>query len=324
MNRSSAPLGIVGNLSVDQVISPVDRFPAWDEELLVDSVRMQLAGTAGYLLLAATALGLDSVVVSTVGDDEYGEFVCREVARLGVSTGAVEIVPGMPSCLGMIFVDRQGRRSILGVLGAHAVMTPQVALRHDREIARCGEVFLCGNYLLPGFSPRDALPYAAMLRSRGQRVVFDPSWDPAGWGAETLAATRGLLDQVDLYLPNEEEITHLTGTTCWKDAVDTLAGTVAEIVIKRGAAGAVHVADGAITEFPGLPIEAVNTIGAGDIFDAAFIYGQRCDWPVRRVLAFACATAAYVVAQAGERHYPNCAEVYQFASAHAIELDEVV
>src|SRR5215211_686905 len=139
-----APIGIVGNLNVDQWIQTVERFPSWDEEIVVDSARLELAGTAGYLLLASEALGIPSVTVSTIGDDAFGVFLQEELRAIGAETEGVEVLSGQETCLGIIFVGEGGRRSIMATLGAHAEMTREVAERHDGHIAECREVVICG------------------------------------------------------------------------------------------------------------------------------------------------------------------------------------
>jgi ribokinase len=308
------PIAIVGNLNVDQIVSTVTRFPAWDEELIVASSRLELAGTAGYLALAARGLGMSPFVVSTVGDDSNADFMRRELAAAGIEDTGVETIPGAPSSLGMIFVGDQGQRGILTVLGAHEQMSVAVAQRHDDRIAPCAEVFLCGNFLLPQFSPKHVAPYARRLRERGQVVVFDPSWDPDGWQPGTRSDTLALLDAVDLFMPNEQELSALTGTACWQDGVAALGTRATQTVIKRGAHGAVSVRGDEVMEVPGLPIEVVNTVGAGDVFDIGFLYARRRGWDTRRCLEFACATAGYVVAQEGTRTYPDEATVLAFAA----------
>jgi sugar/nucleoside kinase (ribokinase family) len=314
MNASPhQPIGIVGNLNVDQIIATVSRFPKWDEELLVDSSHLELAGTAGYIALAAKALGMEPCVVSTIGDDPNGAFLRAGLAAAGIDDRDVVTIAGASTCIGMIFVGPEGQRGILSVLGAHEQMTVDVAMQVDVGITQCQEVFLCGNYLLPQFSPRDVIPYARMCRGRGQVVVFDPSWDPAGWTEATRSATFALLEEVDLYMPNEEEICHLTGTSTWQEAARIVAPLAREVVIKRGANGAVHIANDAVTEIPAVPIVPVNTIGAGDVFDVSFLYGRRHAWPVDNCLRFACAAAAHVVAQTGPRTYPDQAAIETFA-----------
>ena len=308
-----APLAIVGNLNVDQWVGPVDRLPDWDEELVVDSARIELAGTAGYLLRACHGLGWDALAVSTIGDDDFGRVVLHELAALGADASAVEVVPGQETGLGIIFVGPDGRRSILGTLGAHAVMEPAVADRSDARVAECPEVLLCGTYLLPRFGPAAALPYAERLRARGQTVVFDPSWDPSGWGESTRRDTLALLAAIDVYMPNDEELTRLTGAPDWQAALDIVAPIAGETVLKRGRHGAVYRRGDEQIEAPGLTIDAVNTIGAGDTFDAGYLYARRLGRPPVERLRFANALAAMVVAQPGARAYPDAAAVDRVA-----------
>lgn len=311
-------MAIVGNLNVDQWVSPVERFPRWDEELLVEHVRLELAGTAGYILLAWRALGLPATVVSTVGDDTFGHFLLDELRRLGASEAGISIIEGADSPLGMIFIGSGGERSIFALLGAHADLDIDRVERHDDEVRQATEVFLCGSYLLPKLGPRDLLPYAKALRARGQLVAFDPSWDPAGWSAENRDATLALLDEVDVYLPNDIELMRLTGTSTWEAALDAVGGRAGETVIKRGAEGAVFCFGFERVAVSGYLVEAVNTIGAGDVFDAAYLYARRQGWPPVRRLRFACAFAALVVSQTGARTYPDATAVERFMAEHAV------
>lgn len=311
---AQSPIAIIGNLNVDQIVSTVTRFPQWDEELIVDSSRLELAGTAGYVALAAKGLEIPPFVVSTVGNDLYADFLRDELAAARIDDRGVLTIESAPTCIGIVFVGGEGQRGILSVLGAHRMMNVDVALRFDHRIAQCPEVFLCGNYLLPECSPSHVLDYATNLRQRGQRVVFDPGWDPAGWAEQTRVSTFAFLNQVDLYMPNEEEICHLTGTATWREAAEIVAPLTYQTVIKRGAGGAVYVSGNTIIEVSALPIDPVNTIGAGDVFDVGFLYAGRLGWPIEQCLRFACDAAAYVVAQRGPRDYPDQRTVEAFAN----------
>ena len=313
---SASPLAIVGNLNVDQWVRTVTRFPQWDEEVLVDSVRLELAGTAGYALQTALALGIPPFVVSTLGDDPFGQFTLDTLADLGVDASGVEVLPGEETSLGMVFVGREGQRGILTTLGAHRRMGVEVADRQDRRVSESPEVFLCGAYLLPNFSPADLIPYARRLRKRGQVVAFDPSWDPGGWGERTRGDTFALLAEVDVYLPNEEELISLTGASSWQAALEVVAGLPGEVVLKRGKAGAVYVGPEGRIAMPGFPVVAVNTIGAGDAFDIGYLFGRRLGWPPDRTLRFACAVAALIISQPGPRSYPQVATIEAFLETH--------
>jgi sugar/nucleoside kinase (ribokinase family) len=262
---------------------------------------------------------LDPFVVSTVGEDDNAAFMRRELAEAGIDDSGVETIPQTESCLGIIFVGDRGQRGILTVLGAHEEMSVEVAERHDARIAACAEVFLCGNFLLPQFSPRLVTPYAQRLRERGQTVVFDPSWDPGGWQEPTREETLALLAHVDLFLPNQEELLGLTGASSLDEAAATVRdrAPATQVVVKRGADGAISFAGEEVVEAPGLPIVAVNTIGAGDVFDIGFLHARRRGLPARQCLDFANAAAAYVVAQTGARSYPDAATVEAFGASLA-------
>ncbi len=309
-------LAVVGNLNADLWVQTVERFPRWDEELLVESARIELAGTAGYVLLACKGLGMSAFAVSTLGDDAFGQYVHASVEALGFETEGVEVLPGRQTSLGMIFIDPAGRRSILSTLGAHSEMDMEVVARHEAAIAGCTDVLICGSYLLPGLSPADVLPLARECRQRGQTVAFDPSWDPAGWGERTRRDTYELLREVDVYLPNEEELTHLTGQGDWPSALREVEGLAGEVVLKRGSEGAVFARDGERVSAPALPIAAVNTVGAGDVFDTAYLYARRQDWPPARRLQFACTLAGMVVSQPGTREYPSADAVEARRNSH--------
>ena len=313
------PIAIVGNLNVDQIVSTVRRFPDWDEELIVESSHLELAGTAGYLAATARGLGMAPFVISTVGDDSQAAFLREEMQAAGIDDSGIVTIPGTSTCLGIIFVGDTGQRAILTVLGAHKEMSVAVAERFEEQVAACPEVFLCGSYLLPRFTPKHAAGYARDLRERGHTVVFDPSWDPGGWQGQTRTETLRLLQHVDLFMPNEEELCRLTGTTSWQAGVTALDGFSGQVIVKRGERGAVSVTGDEVVEVPGLPAVAVNTIGAGDTFDMGFLYARRKGWGTSNCLEFACAIAAHVISQRGARVYPDEAEVLAFAARHCQE-----
>ncbi len=123
--------------------------------------------------------------------------------------------------------------------------------------------------------------------------------------AGTRTTLLALLNEVDLFMPNESELCHLTGTSNWQEGLKALPNRSTQIVVKRGATGAVAVTGGVVVEVPAVPVSAFNTIGAGDVFDVSFLYGRRKGWTTRQCLEFACAAAGFVVSQVGSRTYPD-------------------
>lgn len=319
-----APLGIVGNFNADLVLGPFPRMPEWDEELTAQRGDLFTAGAAGYLALAARALGVEPRIVSTLGGDAMGRLLLADLEARGIPTGGISVLDGEASPLSVVAVGPGGRRGILSVSGAHERLDLSVYRAHRDFLAGCAEVVICGSYLLPSLGPAQAIHVARDARSRGQVVAFDPSWDPAGWPEATHQATLSLLAEVDVYLPNEVELRRLTGAATWEEGLRQVARLCPETVVKLGPAGSGSLAEGMgvrgkggghgdLVQVPALAVGAVNTIGAGDCFDAAYLWARRRRWPVARRLAFANAYAGLVVTRAargdgGGRDYPTANE----------------
>lgn len=303
------PIGIVGNFNADLVVGPVKRLPVWDEEVMATGATLSVAGTAGYMALAAHALGLEPRIVSTIGDDQTGRALMTGLADRGIPQEGVVVLQGEPTPIGVVIVGPGGKRCIVSVNGAHDRMDLEVYRSRHQFVAPCAEVVICGTYLLPKLGLGEAMEVALNARSKGQLVVFDPSWDPADWPEENRRATLDLLAHVDVYTPNDAEILRLTEAANWEDALRQVGRICSEVVVKRGAAGSAALVDGELYGAPALAVEAVDTIGAGDTFDMGYLWARRQGWPVTRRLAFANALAGIVVSGSDRATFPDVTAV---------------
>jgi len=295
----------VGNFNADLVAGPVPHMPAWDEEVVAGGANLWTAGTAGYMALAASSLCLEPRIISAIGDDQTGAALLSDLTRRGIPTDGIAVLPGERTPMGIVVVGQEGRRGIISFNGAHDRLDLAVYRSRERVLADCAEVVICGSYLLPRLGPAEAVQIARDARNRGQLVVFDPSWDPAGWPDDTRRATFDLLGLVDLYLPNEAELLGLTGAASWEAGLEAVAQYCPEVVVKRGGAGATAQAGGVRTERAALPVTAADTIGAGDSFDIAYLWARRRGWPMERRLDFANAYAGVVVSSSNRNAFPD-------------------
>jgi sugar/nucleoside kinase (ribokinase family) len=120
-----------------------------------------------------------------------------------------------------------------------------------------------------------------------------------------------MLDQlglVDVFLPNAAEAMSYTRQHDVESAASCLAGYGPLVVVKRGAAGALAAGDGLDEPAAesGIPTEALDTTGAGDVFDAGFIYATLAAWPIGRRLRFANLCAGESVSFAGDSLSAPC------------------
>jgi sugar/nucleoside kinase (ribokinase family) len=159
----------------------------------------------------------------------------------------------------------------IGAIGALNVDTIPVAL-----VERARHVHLGGFFLQQ--ASRDRLPaFFAAARSRGLTTSFDTNWDPSErWDGGVLAVLR----EADVFLPNEAEVTRIAGVADPRAAAEALVarGSAGRtdggpvVVVKRGDAGALasRGSDPTIA-VAALPVEPVDTTGAGDSFNAGFL-----------------------------------------------------
>ncbi|HET7627046.1 MAG TPA: carbohydrate kinase family protein [Bacillales bacterium] len=290
------PVGIIGNYNVDTVIGKVKEAPHWDAEIEAESFETRVAGTAGYMAIALHALGVKANIISSIGNDDQGKFLIRELETRGLATEGIVCVENTITPNGFVIVHENGSRAIVSVSGAHDAFGLSIYHAKKELLDVCDDVVICGTYLLPKFSPIEAVVVAKEQQSLGKRVYFDPSWDPSGWTEKRKSQTFHLLQFVDVFMPNETEICHLTNTSEWQKGLDIVKKYCGEVVVKLGANGAAVMKDGELIQVPpSHETDVVDTTGAGDIFDMGYLFARRQEKPLSNCLRFANEVSATVI-----------------------------
>jgi sugar/nucleoside kinase (ribokinase family) len=132
-------------------------------------------------------------------------------------------------------------------------------------------------------------------RSLGLTTSLDTNYDPS----EQWMGFDELLSVTNVFLPNEKEAVSLTGESNVDLAAGRLVSRVEALGIKLGAEGALGVRDGARVRVVSIPVKVVDTVGAGDSFDAGFLYGYLNSWSLEKSLRLACVCGALSTQQAG-------------------------
>ncbi|WP_223588235.1 carbohydrate kinase family protein [Neobacillus bataviensis] len=307
------PVGIIGNYNIDVIIGSVKEAPKWDTEILADRFEQRIAGTAGYMALALHSLGIPSIILSSVGNDEYGDFLIEALLKRGLETQGIVKLPNQQTCVGFVIVHKDGSRAITTVSGAHDYFDLEMYHSKKHLLNECEEIVICGAYLLPKFSVEDALVVAKEQRALGKKIYFDPSWDPNGWSEKTVSQTLEILKYVDVYMPNETEICNLTGKEDWHDALHIVSQYCCEVVVKLGSKGAAFCKEGKIIREAGTKVTAVDTTGAGDVFDMGYLYASRWEENPLNRLSFANNLASRVITQRDRKTYPTLSELRKYS-----------
>lgn len=311
----SGRVAVVGNFNADLLAGPVAEVPPWGTEHLVSTFVVRTGGSAGNAVLALARLGVPCVAVGSVGDDLYGRLILDELRAAGADTAHVAVVPGMPTGAGIALLRQDGERFFLAFLGHLQVFGDADLRRAEGLWDGCRAVLLCGWNNLPSLTTDGIIEFLRAARRDGLLTLLDTGWDLDDWQKGGREAVLSLLPHVDVFLPNEVEALAISGRAEVHEAARSLVDAGAgAVIVKRGSRGSLYVDRSRVVESPAFAVRAIDTVGAGDAFNAGVLYGLAHDLPVERLLRFANAVGAYVVQRTTAR-YPTLDDVRRLLDA---------
>jgi ribokinase len=312
-------VAVVGSLNIDFVVS-VDRLPGPGETVLGSDFRTVPGGKGANQACAAGKLGaakVDVRMIGRVGYDVFADHLKASLSAAGVDISAVSATQSQPTGVALIWVDRDGRNSIVVASGAnHALAVGDVeAMRR---------VFRGASHALFQLeSPLDTVAAAlALAREMGLVTILDPA------PAQPLAPA--LLANVDILTPNESEAlillgrpaSHVTLSAAPELARDLLAMGPRAVILKLGDQGCFYSDARERIHAPACRVEACDTTAAGDTFNGALAVALAEGQDMAASLRFACAAAALSVTRPGaQSSIPTRAEAESFlaeAAAHIL------
>jgi len=311
------PLDVVtvGDSVVDIVI-PVPRFPAENEDSVVGEGMTRQLGGASNFLIQASRLGLSAGIVDCVGDDDLGGFLVEGLRSEGVDVSRIRIKEGVSTASCICMVDETGDHAYIGFPGATEHLTPE---RIEPEHIRSSRLLYVSGYALATPPLRDAvLKSVEIARGAGIPIFFDPSPIITRVDERVREQVIGASKLISL---NVRELEFLTAISDVEEAVGTLRDEGVEVVVlKLGGEGCAVSSRSGFKIIPGLNVNAIDTTGAGDAFNAALAYGYLVGWPVEKAARFANIVGAVKVTKMGAGvNVPTKAEIDRFLTEHNVE-----
>lgn len=276
---------VVGDLNADLILSG-DVTPAFGQvEKLLDDVNLTIGSSAAIFACGAVRLGLRTAFVGKVGDDTFGRFMVEALNGRGIDTSGVVIDPTIKTGLSVI-LSRRTDRAILTYLGSIAALNfAEIDLN---LLQRARHLHLGSFFLLDALRP-DIPELFETAHASGLSVSLDTNYDPAEkWNGNLVDA----LAQVDIFLPNETELLRISHTNEVQTGLQKLSKQVPLIALKRGADGALAQQRTDSYSAQSIAVDVVDTTGAGDSFDAGFIYGYLNGWDIPASLRLGCVCGA--------------------------------
>jgi ribokinase len=292
LERPEPVIADVGSLNID-LVAYTSRVPNAGETVIGQRFQMGFGGKGANQAVMAALLGARVAMVGALGDDVYAAMTLDNLANQGVDATHVARVEGS-SGVAPIWVEPDGTNRIIVVPGANDAVDPAAAAEAVRSLDRVDVVI--GQLEIPQAATAAGFRAA---RERGAAAILNPA-PAAALDADLLAAT-------DWLIPNEHELAILAGAGAGVDAADDV-GILAyarrlrcRLVITLGSRGAAIVrADGSgIDRVPAVPVEAIDTTGAGDAFVGAFAFGLAAGLDEGRAVRLAIACASDSVTKPG-------------------------
>lgn len=301
---------VVGRPTCDVIFTGLSNWPEPGRENYASGLKVS-AGGAFNFSAAASRLGLSVAFGGLIGNDMWSRFVREQFAGEGVSTEFLHVID----------------RPLPAVSVALNVDEDRGFITHEAEAEECDCQLT--EHVVQMISKVDArhvhihlVPWlervAEAAAARGMSLSVD------AWGWEPWLKSDGIWKLAclsDVLLMNDAEAMIMTGATNPRGALEQLRELCKCVVIKEGARGAVAVVDGDVVHSSTEPVRVVDATGAGDCFNAGFVYGLLHDLPGAASLALGnlCGGLA-VQAVGGYAGCPTEQGLLEAAQARGVDL----
>jgi len=276
---------VAGELNLDLILQNYLSFPALGQETLVEDITLTL-GSSGAICAAGLAkLGNEVSFTGKLGCDSWGDACMEFLAKLGIEYSRVIRDAGVKTGI-TVSITSPRDRAMVTYLGA------MEAMRAD-EIAAPGwdglhHLHVSSIFLQRALRP-DLKQLLAQAHAHGLTTSIDPGFDPhEKWGRDVIDT----LAEVDVFLPNEVELSGIAGSSDPEQGLRALDNGRTLTVAKLGRNGCAVLDCGELVSVAAIPVETVDTTGAGDSFNAGFLHAWLRKVPLRDALRFAAACGA--------------------------------
>ena len=284
---------VLGGINMD-LVATVERFPVPGETVVGRAFTTYPGGKGANQAVAAARLGAAVRMVGRVGDDAFGHQLRHGLAVEGVDVSGVGVESGSPSGIAVIQIDASAQNQIVQVWGANQSCGVEEVERLRHAVAGASVLMLQLEAPV-GVS----LEAARDAHANGCRVVLDPAPAPAG------GLPQDFYGLCDFITPNETEAEALVGfavsdtDSAHRAAEELVTRGAKAAVIKMGERGAFYLTHGEMGHVPAFPVNAVDTVAAGDAFNAGLSVALAEGHALAEAVRWGAAAGAVAVTRVG-------------------------
>ncbi len=256
---------VVGELNVDLILNNIDAFPKIGSEILADEMALTLGSSSAIFASNISTLGVRTAFIGKIGKDSFGELVIDSLKKKKVDTSLIQNSKTRQT--GATIVLNFGNDRAM-VTHPGAMEELQVSGIKAEDLMSAKHMHVSSIFLQPGIK-KDIVLLFQRAKNLGLTTSLDVQWDPEEkWDVDF----KSLLPLVDVFLPNNNEITAISGKGSVQESLNVLGPYANVIAVKLGKEGSMgYRQDETTVVKPYLNNEVVDAIGAGDSFNAGFL-----------------------------------------------------
>ncbi len=282
---------VVGDANPDLVLHGDARPRFGQAEQLLTGADLVLGGSAAITAAGCARLGLDTTLLTALGEDVFGAITRQHLRDRGVTVELAR-TENVPTGLSVILNPDDKDRAILTLPGTIPALRPQDVT--DELLSTTRHLHVAALYLQPELAQGLADVFAR-ARQAGVTTSLDTNWDPA----EHWASITAILAYTDVFLPNATELRAVTREDDVEVAAAKLVAAGTTVVMKNGAAGAKAWNSDGEWAAAGRTVDVVDTTGAGDSFNAGFLAAMLTGLPVSEAIGWAAVAGSLSTRAAG-------------------------
>lgn len=275
---------VMGDMNIDLIMKNLSHVPEQGKEEFVEDIEMCVGGSAANTAIGLAKLGVKVGIFGVLGKDLISDYIIDYFGKVGVYTGLIKFRDNKS---GLSIALRSNKdRSFISYTGTNSLYNPLDIKAESLNGVK--HVHFSGfNW---GKNTDNYIQAAKYIKEQGCSTSLDVGWtDFSKWGIGIFK----LLKYIDIFFPNEDEAMALTDTDNVRDAIEKLSSKVQIVIVTLGSKGAVACSNKIIYKCDALKVEVVDTVGAGDSFDAGFIYSYLKNNGIQKSLQIGCACGSY-------------------------------
>ena len=311
MDTENIDVLVIGRSCLD-TIAVISQFPLENQKVPLEFRLTEGGGQGGTASCCISRLGGRVAYAGKLGDDDEGRFCLQQLKKFGVATDFIEVVSGGKTPVAYVFVTAaSGHRTIIYERNA----LPRITIDEQlKNLAARAQIVL--------LDPEVTYLGGPLKAAAGGRIKI--VYDCERWRT----GLEDIMDTADYFIPTAEflESDRLNfGAIPFSQKIIKLNGLVTgQLVVTRGAKGAYYPAGDKLYQVTAPAVRAVDTVGAGDNFHAAFALALKKGFDLHRAVKLSVAVASLSCREFGGRNgvpdMPEAMEVADKLEERELEL----